>query len=164
METSLVLRRKGWMNTSLVVFLMVVGAVGCTSPCQYVRSTEEAEANLDIVRARKNALEQEVKSLRDLNEKLIVNADSLHTEVQDLKVRRKTEQDSDAVAKEPPVHNNLDQKIKDLTAETLDLQDQYAELKKQNQTLKAAAVQYKKELTELQRIPAFTDVDLKRYR
>ncbi|MGH7232229.1 MAG: hypothetical protein ACREJU_12845, partial [Nitrospiraceae bacterium] len=147
----------------IAVLLMAVGFGGCASPCQYMRSTEEAEAHLETVRARKNALEQEIRSLRDLNDKLTANADSLLEDLQRAREGRGLEQKSSAGSITEPGQKILEQKIKDLTAQKRTLEEEYDEMKGQNRALKATVTRYRKDLKELQRIPSFTDADLRAY-
>jgi uncharacterized phage infection (PIP) family protein YhgE len=157
---------EGGMKTSLpiAVLLTAMEISGCASPCQHMKSTEETEASLQTVRSRKNALEQEIKSLRDLNEKLIANADSAGTEVRHVIENRGVEQEGDTETIKGSEQRLLEQKMKDLAAQNRLLQDEYDQVKGQNKTLKATVIQYQKELKELQQIPSFTDRDLARFR
>jgi chromosome segregation ATPase len=147
-------------RSTMIALLIAVSLGGCASPCQLVRSTEEVEANIDTIRSRKNALELEVKSLRDLNEKLTANADSLIEGLQ--REKRGLEQIGDSSAIKEPQQNAMEQKIKDLTAQKRVLQNEYEELKSQNKTLRATVTRYQKDIKELQHIPSFTDLDLDR--
>jgi chromosome segregation ATPase len=147
----------------LAGFVVALVAVGCTSPCQYIRQANEAEANLDLVRSRKNALELEVRSLRDLNDKLVANADTLSAELNDLRIRRNAVQQNGNEEMEEPAQDALKQTIKNLTDRNLVLQRQYEAVEHQMKRLATTVTRYEKELKELQRIPSFTDRDLKRY-
>ncbi|HJU05492.1 MAG TPA: hypothetical protein VJ692_10110 [Nitrospiraceae bacterium] len=149
-------------STTIIGLLVTVGLCGCTSPCQLVRSTEEVEANIQTVRSRKNALEQEVKSLRDLNEKLTASADSLSEDLQRVREKRGVEQVGSSVLIKQPEHTAMEQKIADLAVQKRALQSEYEEIKSQNKMLKATVSRYQREIKDLRHIPSYTDLDLDR--
>ncbi|MBD0304943.1 MAG: hypothetical protein ICV76_00090 [Nitrospiraceae bacterium] len=108
-------------------------------------------------------MELEVRSLRDLNDKLVANADTLSAELNDLRIRRNAVQQNGNEENEEPAQDALKQTIKTLTDRNLVLQRQYEAVEHQMKRLATTVTRYEKELQELQRIPSFTDGDLKRY-
>ena len=91
------------------VLVIAIIIAGCASPCQYLRTAEETEANLEAVRSRKNTLEQEVKSLRDLNEKLTAHVDEVLAEMELYRVQERTDTEQEHLRRHQAV---LEQQIK----------------------------------------------------
>ncbi|TLY30344.1 MAG: hypothetical protein E6K63_02080 [Nitrospirae bacterium] len=134
-----------------VVLVVAMMAGGCVSTSKYTEAVAEAEAaktDLETTRARKNALEQQVKTLKDLNLKLASEAQSAKDELQRIEYGRDKERASiEGRTKE------LEQKIKDLTAQHRSLRNDYEEVKRHNETLKSLVSRYQKELKD-QRVVA----------
>ena len=62
--------KSGWM--AAVVMIGAVSMVGCVSQSKYEEAmvdVDSAKSELALARAQKNALEQQVKTLKDLNMK-----------------------------------------------------------------------------------------------
>ncbi len=129
-----------------VVLIAAMAAGGCVSKGKYTEAVAEAEAaktDLETTRARKNALEQQVKTLKDLNLKLASEAQSAKDELQRIEHGRDKERASiEGRTKE------LEQKIKDLTAQHRSLRNDYEDVKRHNETLKSLVSRYQKELKD----------------
>ena len=129
-----------------VVLITAMAAGGCVSKSKYTEAVGEAEAaktDLETTRARKNALEQQVKTLKDLNLKLASEAQSAKDELQRIEHGRDKERSSiEGRTKE------LEQKIKDLTAQHRSLRNDYEDVKRHNATLKSLVSRYQKELKD----------------
>ncbi|MGH7205099.1 MAG: hypothetical protein ACREI2_02695 [Nitrospiraceae bacterium] len=129
-----------------VVLLTAMAAGGCVSKSKYTEAVAEAEAaktDLETTRARKNALEQQVKTLKDLNLKLASEAQSAKDELQRIEHGRDKERASiEGRTKE------LEQKIKDLTAQHRSFRNDYEDVKRHNETLKSLVSRYQKELKD----------------
>jgi len=129
-----------------VALFTAVIASGCVGKSKYTEAVAEAEAaktDLETTRARKNALEQQVKTLKDLNLKLASEAQAAKDELQRIEHGRDKERASiEGRTKE------LEQKIKDLTAQHRSLRNDYEDVKRHNETLKSLVSRYQKELKD----------------
>lgn len=138
---------KTYVTTGLIVFALM--AQGCVSKEKYVAATTEVDsikADLEKARAQKNALEQQVKSLKDANGKLTADSEFMSAELQRIKDSRDKERSSiDTRGKE------LEQKVKEMSAQHRMLKQEYEDVKKHNETLKATVARYQKELKERER-------------
>lgn len=127
---------------------VAVGAGGCVSSGKYqqaVADTEATRAELERVRQHKNSLEQQVKTLKDSNGKIIAEAELAQAELQRIKDSR----DKEREAIEGRVQEQ-EQKIKDLMTQHKALRQEYDEAKQRNDTLTAAVNRYQKELKDRQ--------------
>ena len=141
------------MKTHVAMAMIVaagIAASGCmVSEKKYVAALEEAESvktDLEKTRAQKTALEQQVKGLRDANSKMTADQEFVSAELQRIKDSREKERSSiDGRTKE------LEQKVKDLSAQHRALRQEYDDVKKHNESLKATVARYQKELKERER-------------
>lgn len=130
------------------VLIAASGAAGCVSNSTYqaaVAETEAAKNDLANVRNQKNALEQQVKNLKDANAKIIAEAELAQAELERLKESREKEREN--------IEGRIrDQelKIKELTTQQRALRQEYEEAKQRNETLTAAVTRYQKELKDRQ--------------
>ena len=133
----------------LTVMAFALSAAGCVSKDKYVAATAEVEsikADLEKARAQKNALDQQVKSLKDANAKLTADSEFMSAELQRIKDSRDKERSNiDTRTKD------LEQKLKEMTAHQRMLKQEYEDVKKHNETLKATVARYQKELKERER-------------
>lgn len=139
--------KKGTIVGVLAVIAMMAG--GCVSTGKYNAAVSEAQGartDLEKIRAQKNALEQQVKSLKELNGKLSADAEFVSAELQRVKEGR----DKERAAVEGRV-KDLEDKTKDLTAQHRNLRQEYEVAKKQNEGLKSTVARYQKELKERER-------------
>lgn len=130
------------------VLVLAAGAGGCVSNSKYQQATMEAEtarAELERVRQQKNSLEQQVKTLKDSNGKIIAEAELAQAELQRIKDSR----DKEREGIEGRVRDQ-EQKIKELTTQHKTLRQEYDEAKQRNETLMAAVNRYQKELKDRQ--------------
>src|SRR5919106_2096949 len=133
-----------------VLLVAAVAASGCVvRESKYQAALAESEAaktDLEKARAQKGALEQQVKSLRDANAKMSADGEFMSAELQRIKDSREKERASiDSRTKE------LELKVKDLSAQHRALRQEYEDIKKHNDTLKATVARYQKELKERER-------------
>lgn len=134
---------------TLVVMVCALSAAGCVSKDRYMAATAEADsikADLEKARAQKNALDQQVKSLKDANAKLTADSEFMSAELQRIKDSRDKERSNiDTRTKD------LEQKLKEMTAHQRMLKQEYEDVKKHNETLKSTVARYQKELKERER-------------
>lgn len=140
------MKRPQMISVSVILAMMVSGCVSTSKYNAAVAESESIKSDLEKTRAQKNALEQQVKTLKDLNGKLTADAELVSAELQ----RVKDSRDKEGKAALGRVHE-LDQKVKDLTAQHKTLRQEYEALKKNNESLKATVARYQKELKERER-------------
>jgi DNA uptake protein ComE-like DNA-binding protein len=139
------------MSKFLALGVILAGFVafsGCVSKGKYMEVVEETEgvrAELEKTQAKKNLLEQQVKSLKESNGKLAADADLATAEMQRLKESQEREKESiEARIQEQ------EQKIRDLASQQKAMRMEYEEAKQRNEALKATTARYQKELKERQ--------------
>jgi DNA uptake protein ComE-like DNA-binding protein len=136
-----------YLSLALGLAGMIV-ASGCVTSSKYEAAVAEAEAakvDLEKTRSQKTALEQQAKTLKDQHAKLSADSEFMSAELQRIRESRDKERSSvEGRIKE------LDQKIKDLANQHRALRQEYDEVKRHNETLKATVARYQKELKERQ--------------
>ncbi len=133
-----------------VVLLGALAAAGCVSNSKYKAALAEADAaktELEKTRTQKSALEQQVKTLKELNVKFGNEAQAARDELQRIEHARDKER-SDIAAR----LKELEDKQKQLAAQNRSLRQEYEDVKRHNETLKSLVARYQKELKERQRI------------
>lgn len=128
------------------VLTMALLAGGCVSTGKYneaVAESEAVKAELERARAQKSALEQQVKTMKDLNVKFSSEAQAARDELSRIEHGREKERSTvDAKSKE------LEQKVAQLTAQQRSLRHEYEDVKRHNETLKSLVARYQKELKD----------------
>ena len=136
--------RQVWMAG--LALIGVAALSGCVAEKKYreaVTETENAKAELERTRAQKNALEQQVKTLKELNSKFGAETQSARDELQRIEHGRDKERDTiEARTKE------LEDKIKQLTAQNRGIRQEYDETRRHNEQLKSLVARYQKEMKE----------------
>lgn len=135
--------------TMCVVLLSTMAAAGCVSNSKYKAALAEADAaktELEKTRTQKSALEQQVKTLKELNVKFGNEAQAARDELQRIEHARDKER-SDIAAR----LKELEDKQKQLAAQNRSLRQEYEDVKRHNETLKSLVARYQKELKERQR-------------
>ncbi len=121
-------------------------AGGCVSTGKYNEMTAEAEAakaELARAQAQKSALEQQLKTMKDLNVKFSNEAQTARDELSRIEHGRDKERSTiDVKTKE------LEQKVAQLTAQQRSMRHEYEDVKRHNETLKSLVARYQKELKD----------------
>lgn len=140
------------MNPVWMAALMVAGTMtlaGCVSDRKYqeaLAETESAKTELATTRAQKSALEQQVKTLKDLNVKFGNEAQAARDELDRIQYGRDKERGSaEGRTKE------LEERVKQLAAQNRSLRQEYEDTKRHNETLKSLVARYQKELKDQSR-------------
>jgi DNA uptake protein ComE-like DNA-binding protein len=122
---------------------------GCVSDRKYqeaLAETEAAKTELATTRAQKSALEQQVKTLKDLNVKFGNEAQAARDELERIQYGRDKERGStESRTKE------LEERVKQLAAQNRSLRQEYEDTKRHNETLKSLVARYQKELKDQSR-------------
>lgn len=138
--------RSGWM---MVVVIGAVSLVGCVSQKKYEEAmvdVDSAKFELERTRAQKNALEQQVKTLKDLNVKFVNEAQVSHDELERIQHGRDKERGTvEGRTRE------LEDRVKQLSFQNRALRQEYEDVKRHNETLKALVARYQKELKDQSR-------------
>ena len=136
-----------WMAGLALVSAIAVS--GCVSDKKYHEALADADAtrsDLERTRAQKNALEQQVKTLKDLNAKFGSESQIARDELQRIQHGRDKERDTiDVRTKE------LEDKVKQLTAQNRNMKQEYEEARRHNEQLKSLVARYQKEMKERSR-------------
>ena len=139
--------KSGWM--AAVVVIGAVSMVGCVSQKKYEEAmvdVESAKSELERTRAQKNALEQQVKTLKDLNVKFGSEAQVAHDELERIQHGRDKERGSvEGRTKE------LEARVKQLSFQNRSVRQEYEDVKRHNDTLKSLVARYQKELKDQSR-------------
>jgi DNA uptake protein ComE-like DNA-binding protein len=132
--------------------VIVVGAVlttGCVGTKKYEEAVAEAESakmELEKTRQQKNAMEQQVKTLKELNVKFGSEAQAARDELQRIEHGRDKERGTvESRTKE------LEDKVKALAVQNRNLRLEIEDVKRHNETLKSLVARYQKELRDRSR-------------
>jgi DNA uptake protein ComE-like DNA-binding protein len=139
----------GWAVVAVLV------SSGCmVKESTYKASVAEAQAakeELERTRAQKNALEQQVKTLKDLNVKFGNEAQAAHDELARIEHSRDKERGVGEVRMK-----ELEDKVKQLSAQNRSMKQEYEDVKRHNETLRSLVARYQKELKERPRAATVT--------
>lgn len=139
--------RQAWMvGLALMGVVALSGCVGEKKYREAVSDAENAKSELERTRAQKNALEQQVKTLKELNAKFGAETQSARDELQRIEHGRDKERDTIEVRTK-----ELEDKIKQLTAQNRSIRQEYDEARRHNEQLKSLVARYQKEMKERSR-------------
>jgi len=133
-----------WLAT--VVVIGAAAAAGCVSDRKYQEALSEADVaktELATTRAQKSALEQQVKTLKELNVKFSNDAQAAHDELERIQHGRDKERSSIEIRTK-----ELEDRVKQLAAQNRAVRAEYEDVKRHNETLKSLVARYQKELKE----------------
>lgn len=135
--------RREW---TAVVLVGAVLATGCVSNKKYQAALTEAESakmELEKARQQKGAMEQQVRTLKELNVKFGNEAQAVRDELQRIEHGRDAERGAiEGRTKE------LEEKVKALSAQNKNVKQEYQDVKHQNDSLKSLVARYQKELKD----------------
>ncbi|SLM48259.1 conserved protein of unknown function [Nitrospira japonica] len=137
--------RSVWMTA--IVAAGAFSIMGCVvSDRKYQEAIAEGDAaktELATMRTQKSALEQQVKTLKELNVKFGNEAQAAHDELERIQHSRDKERGSiEARTKE------LEDRVRQLTVQNRAMKSEYEDAKRHNETLKSLVARYQKELKE----------------
>ncbi len=128
-----------------IALMLIVGLSGCmVSKSKYegaVSDMESAMVEAEKGRMHQEALEEQIRNLKDLNEKISTDLEVMTTEVQRVKEGRQNEQTLLETRE-----RELDQEKTRLRSKLRAISAQYQKVKSQNTALKKTVLRYKKEL------------------
>ena len=130
-----------------IAVMLILGLPGCmVSKSTYeasVADMESAKAELEKGRMHQEALEEQVRNLKGLNEKISTDLEMMTAELQRVKEGRSNEQTLLETRE-----REIDQEKSQLSAKLRVITAQYQKVKSQNSALKKTVLRYKKELKE----------------
>lgn len=143
--------KREWTVTVLVGAVLTTGCVSNTKYQEALAEADSAKMELEKSRQQKGAMEQQVRTLKELNVKFSNDAQAARDELQRVEHGRDKERDSiDGRTKD------LEEKIKALTAQNKNVRQEYQEVKHHNDTLKSLVARYQKELKDRSHTAAAT--------
>jgi len=133
--------RREW---TAIVLAGAVLTTGCVSNKKYQEALAEADnvkMELEKTRQQKSAMEQQVRTLKELNVKFGNEAQAARDELQRIEHGRDAERGTiESRTKE------LEDKVKALSAQNKNVRQEYQDVKRHNDTLKSLVARYQKEL------------------
>jgi DNA uptake protein ComE-like DNA-binding protein len=139
--------KSGWMTA--IVMIGAVSMVGCVSQSKYEEAmvdVDSAKSEVALARSQKIALEQQIKTLKDLNMKFGSEAQLARDELERIQHSRDKERGGvEDRAKELEAH------VRQLSAQNRALRHEYEDVKRHNDTLKSLVARYQKELKDQSR-------------
>lgn len=139
--------KQTWMMSVVVVGALL--ASGCVTSKKYEGALAEADAakmELEKARQQKNVMEQQVKTLKELNAKIGSEAQAARDELQRIEHGRDKERGTvEGRTKE------LEDKVKALSSQNKNVRAEYEDVKRHNETLKSLVARYQKELKDRSR-------------
>jgi DNA uptake protein ComE-like DNA-binding protein len=131
------------------IAIMMAGAMlsaGCVTNSQYQEALTEADTareELEKVRQQKTSMEQQIRTLKELNVKFSNEALAARDELQRIEHGRDKERGSvDGRTKD------LESQLKALSAQNRNVRQEYQDVKRHNDTLKSLVARYQKELKD----------------
>ncbi|MBX9659337.1 MAG: hypothetical protein K2X00_12280 [Nitrospiraceae bacterium] len=141
------MRREWILSVLVVVAMMTSGCVVSNKKYQdALAEADSAKMELEKTRQQKNAMEQQVKTLKELNVKFGGEAQAARDELQRIEHGRDKERGSiDTRTKE------LEDKLKAVSSQNRNVRAEYEDVKRHNETLKSLVARYQKELKDRSR-------------
>lgn len=138
--------RREWLAVIVVGAFLTTGCVSTKKYEEAMAETENAKMELEKTRQQKNAMEQQVKTLKELNLKFGNEAQAARDELQRIEHGRDKERGTvESRTKE------LEEKVKALAAQNRAVRLEFEDVKRHNETLKSLVARYQKELKDRSR-------------
>jgi len=135
--------RREWMAVILVGAVLTTGCVSTKKYEEAMAESENAKMELEKTRQQKSAMEQQVRTLKELNVKFGNEAQAARDELQRIEHGRDKERGAiEGRTKE------LEDKVKALSAQNRNLRQEFEDVKRHNETLKSLVARYQKELKD----------------
>jgi len=135
--------RREWMAVILAGAVLTMGCVSGKKYEEALADADNAKMELEKTRQQKSAMEQQVRTLKELNVKFSNEAQAARDELQRIEHGRDKERDTiEGRTKE------LEEKVKALSAQNRNMRQEFEEVKRHNATLKSLVARYQKELKD----------------
>lgn len=135
--------RREWMAVILVGAVLMTGCVSSKKYEEALAEADNAKMELERTRQQKSAMEQQVRTLKELNVKFGNEAQAARDELQRIEHGRDKERGTiEGRTKE------LEDKVKALSAQNRNVRQEFDDVKRHNETLKSLVARYQKELKD----------------
>ncbi|MGQ0667097.1 MAG: hypothetical protein ACT4O4_08690 [Nitrospiraceae bacterium] len=135
--------RRAWMAVILVGAVLTTGCISNQKYQEALADAENARMELEKTRQQKSAMEQQVRTLKELNVKFGNEAQTARDELQRIEHGRDKERGAiEGRTKE------LEEKVKALSAQNRNVRQEFQDVKRHNDTLKSLVARYQKELKD----------------
>jgi DNA uptake protein ComE-like DNA-binding protein len=135
--------KREWMAIILVGAVLTTGCISNQKYQEALADAENARMELEKTRQQKSAMEQQVRTLKELNVKFGNEAQAARDELQRIEHGRDKERGAvEGRTKE------LEEKVKALSAQNRNVRQEYQDAKRHNETLKSLVARYQKELKD----------------
>ncbi|HXV67372.1 MAG TPA: hypothetical protein VD738_00485 [Nitrospira sp.] len=135
--------KREWMAVILVGAVLTTGCISNQKYQEALADAENARMELEKTRQQKSAMEQQVRTLKELNVKFGNEAQAARDELQRIEHGRDKERGAvEGRTKE------LEEKVKALSAQNRNVRQEYQDAKRHNETLKSLVARYQKELKD----------------
>lgn len=135
--------RREWIAVILVGTVLTAGCVSSKKYEEAMAEADNAKMELEKTRQQKSAMEQQVRTLKELNVKFGNDAQAARDELQRIEHGRDKERGAiEGRTKE------LEEKVKALSAQNRNVRQEFEDVKRHNETLKSLVARYQKELKD----------------
>lgn len=135
--------RREWTAVMLIGVMLTAGCVSSKKYEEALAEADNAKMELEKTRQQKSAMEQQVRTLKDLNVKFGNEAQAARDELQRIEHGRDKERSAiEGRTKE------LEDKVKALSAQNRNVRQEFDDVKRHNETLKSLVARYQKELKD----------------
>jgi len=143
--------KREW-STVTVVMACVLLTTGCVTNSKYQEALSEADVakeELGKAREQKIAMEQQIRTLKELNVKFSNEANVARDELQ--RIQHSRDKERGAVDGRT---SELEGKVKSMAVQNRNMQQELKDVKRHNDTLKSMVARYQKELKDRSHMPA----------
>ena len=135
--------RREWTAMGLVGAVLTTGCVSNKKYQDALAEADNVKMELEKARQQKSAMEQQVRTLKELNVKFGNEAQAARDELQRIEHGRDAERGTvEGRTKE------LEDKVKALSTQNRNVRQEYQDVKRHNDTLKSLVARYQKELKD----------------
>ena len=135
--------KREWMAVILVGAVLTTGCVSSKKYQEALAENDNARMELEKTRQQKSAMEQQVRTLKELNVKFGNETQAARDELQRIEHGRDKERGTiEGRTKE------LEDKVKVLSAQNRNVRQEFQDVKRHNETLKSLVARYQKELKD----------------
>ena len=145
--------KQEWMTVTVMVAGVLL-TTGCVSSSKYQEALTEADIareELGKAREQKVAMEQQIRTLKELNAKFGNETNAARDELQ--RIQHSRDKERGAVEGRT---SELEEKIKALSVQNRNVRQELKDVKRHNETLKSMVARYQKELKDRSHAPAAT--------
>jgi len=143
--------KREWSTVPVMMVCMFL-TTGCVTNSKYQEALSEvdiAKEELGKAREQKVAMEQQIRTLKELNAKYGTEADAARDELQ--RIQHSRDKERGTVEGRT---SELEGKVKSLSVQNRNMRQELNDVKRHNDTLKSMVARYQKELKDRSHLPA----------